>query len=129
MNEEGQVIRNKTRLVCKRYAQVEGIDFEEIFSHVAILESRRMFLDPTSYKAFKAYHMYAKSTFLNCDSEEEVCIEQPEGFQLPERKDYTCKLRKYIYGLKQAPRAWYARLDNTFNSKDSRKGQQTVICT
>jgi hypothetical protein len=30
-NEDGQVIRNKERLVCKGYAQVEGIDFEETF--------------------------------------------------------------------------------------------------
>lgn len=31
LNEDGQVVRNKARLVCKWYAQVEGIDFEEIF--------------------------------------------------------------------------------------------------
>ena len=28
MNEDGQVIRNKARLVCKGYAQIEGIEFE-----------------------------------------------------------------------------------------------------
>ena len=27
-NEVGQVIRNKSRLVCKGYVQVEGVDFE-----------------------------------------------------------------------------------------------------
>ena len=27
-SQDGQVIRNKARLVCKGYAQVEGIDFE-----------------------------------------------------------------------------------------------------
>ena len=29
LNEEGKVIRNKVKLVCKGYAQIEGIDFEE----------------------------------------------------------------------------------------------------
>ena len=29
LNENGKVIRNKEMLVCKGYAQVEGIDFEE----------------------------------------------------------------------------------------------------
>jgi hypothetical protein len=38
LNEDGQVIRNKARLVCKGYAQVEGIEFEETFAPVAILE-------------------------------------------------------------------------------------------
>jgi hypothetical protein len=31
LNEYGQVIRNKDRLVCKGYAQVEGIDFDDTF--------------------------------------------------------------------------------------------------
>jgi hypothetical protein len=31
LNEDGQVTRNKARLVCKGYTQVEGINFEEIF--------------------------------------------------------------------------------------------------
>lgn len=44
MNEEGKVIRNKARLVCKGYSQVEGIDFEEAFALVSRLEAIRMFL-------------------------------------------------------------------------------------
>ncbi len=34
LNEWGQVIRNKARLLCKGYAQIEGIDFEETFALV-----------------------------------------------------------------------------------------------
>eukprot|EP00253_Pinus_taeda_P020653 PITA_20653 len=32
MNEDGQIIKNKARLVCKDYSQIEGIDFEETFT-------------------------------------------------------------------------------------------------
>jgi hypothetical protein len=35
LNEDGKIVRNKSILVCKGYAQVEGVDFEETFSHVA----------------------------------------------------------------------------------------------
>jgi hypothetical protein len=35
LNEDGQVTQNKARLVCKGYAQVEGIEFEEIFAPVS----------------------------------------------------------------------------------------------
>ena len=44
VNENGQVIRNKARLVCKGYAQVEGVYFEETFAPMAILEALRIFL-------------------------------------------------------------------------------------
>jgi hypothetical protein len=37
LDEDGQVVRNKARLVYKGYAQVEGIDFEETFAPVARL--------------------------------------------------------------------------------------------
>ena len=38
-------------------------------------------------------------------------MEQLEGFNIVEGKEFVCKLKKEIYGLKQAPRAWHARLD------------------
>ena len=77
LNENGDVIRNKARLVCKWYAQQEGIDFEEKFSPIARLEAIRMFLAFSSFQRFKVYQMDVKSAFLNGDLEEEVYIEQP----------------------------------------------------
>jgi hypothetical protein len=66
--------------------------------------------------------MDVKSTFLNGELEEEVYIEQPEGFLLSEREDYVCRLKKALYGLKQAPRAWYSRLDRYLQEQGFRKG-------
>nr|GFA32704.1 retrovirus-related Pol polyprotein from transposon TNT 1-94 [Tanacetum cinerariifolium] len=43
-NEENTVIRNKSRLVAKGYAQKEGVDFEESFAPVARLEAVRLFI-------------------------------------------------------------------------------------
>jgi len=80
LNEDGKVVRNKARLVCKGYAQVEGIDFEETFAPVARLEAIRMFLALAVYKNFKVYQMDVKSAFLNGNLDEEVYTEQPDGF-------------------------------------------------
>nr|GEZ63541.1 hypothetical protein [Tanacetum cinerariifolium] len=81
-DEENTVIRNKSRLVAKGYAQKEGVDFEESFAPVARLEA------------------------------EEVYVNQPDGLVDPYHPDKVYHLKKALYGLKQAPRAWYNELSN-----------------
>jgi len=122
LNEDGQVTRNKAILVCKGYAQVEGIDFYETFAPVARMEAIRMFLAYACSRKIKVYQMDVKSAFLNGELEEEVYIEQPEGFLLSQKEDYVCRLKKALYGLKQAPRAWYARLDGYLCQQGFKKG-------
>jgi hypothetical protein len=60
--------------------------------------------------------MDVKTTFLNGVIEEEVYIEQPQGFEVEDIKPHLCRLKKALYGLKQAPRAWYGRIDNFLTS-------------
>ena len=110
IDENGEITRNKERLVCKGYAQEEGLDYGKTFAAVAKMERVRTLLAYLAYKGFKVYQMDVKSTFLNGILEEEVYIEQPEGFFDEKNKDKVCKLHKALYGLKQAPRAWYERL-------------------
>jgi hypothetical protein len=55
--------------------------------------------------------MDVKTTFLNGEIEEEVYIEQPEGFVIHNKQSHVCRLKKALYGLKQAPRAWYEKMD------------------
>src|SRR5208282_541749 len=45
------------------------------------------------------------------DLEEEIYMEQPEGFEVGTKKDdLVCRVRKSIYGLKQAPRIWNQKI-------------------
>jgi hypothetical protein len=63
--EDGEVVRNKAPLVAQGYSQVEGLDFGEIFAHVARLEAIRILLAFAKSKGFKLYQMDVKSAFLN----------------------------------------------------------------
>jgi hypothetical protein len=122
LNEQGQIVKNKSILVCKGYAQVEGHDFDETFAPVEILETIRIFLAYACHKNFKVYQMDVKSTFLNADLEEEVYVEKLEGFSLTYNPNYVCKLKKALYGLKQAPLAWYYILYKFLQNKGFKKG-------
>ena len=55
--------------------------------------------------------MDVKTTFLNGELEEEIYMEQPEGFVVLGKKNKVCKLVKSLYGLKQAPKQWHAKFD------------------
>jgi hypothetical protein len=63
--KDGEVVRNKARLVDQGYSQVEGPDFGESFAPVARLEVNRILLDFAASKGFKLYQMDMKSAFLN----------------------------------------------------------------
>eukprot|EP00253_Pinus_taeda_P003110 PITA_03110 len=60
------------------------------------------------------HQMAVKTVFLNGVIEEEVYIEQPEGFEVFSSESHVCRLKRALYGLKQAPHAWYTRIDNYF---------------
>ena len=54
-DEEGNVIRNKARLVAQGYLQMEGVDYDETFASVARMESIRILLALACQLKFKLY--------------------------------------------------------------------------
>jgi hypothetical protein len=65
--------------------------------------------------------MDVKTTFIHCDLEEQIYMEQPEGFNQPGQEHLVCKLKKSLYVLKQSPRQWYKRFDFYMIKIDYRK--------
>ena len=121
-DNDGNVVRNKARLVAQGYTQVEGIDFDETFAPVARLESIRLLFAVACHLNFKLHQMDVKTAFLNGVLQEEVFVEQPKGFEDPHFPNHVYKLKKALYGLKQAPRAWYDRLSTHLLSKGYTRG-------
>nr|GEU36714.1 hypothetical protein [Tanacetum cinerariifolium] len=120
LDEYGDVLKNKARLVAMGYRQEEGIDFEESFVSVACIEAIRIFIANAVSKNMTIYQMDVKTAFLNGELKEEVYVSQPEGFVDPDHSTHVYRLKKALYGLKQAPRAWYDTLsrfllDNNFS--------------
>nr|GEY74279.1 retrovirus-related Pol polyprotein from transposon TNT 1-94 [Tanacetum cinerariifolium] len=58
-NEYGDVLKNKARLVAKRYRQEEGVDFKESFAPVARIEAMRIFIANAANKNITIYQMDA----------------------------------------------------------------------
>lgn len=100
----GNIVKYKARLVAKGFTQVHGVDYGETFSPVARLSSIRLLLAFAAKLNLDVDHLDVETAFLNGDLEEEIFMEQPEGFSNDKSK--VCLLKKSLYGLKQAPRQW-----------------------
>ena len=115
---DGSIERYKARLVAKGYSQVEGIDFHEIFSPVVKLVSIRTVLALTALLDLELEQLDVKTTFLHGDLDEEIYMDQPEGFVQGRSRRLVCKLRKSLYGLRQSPRQWYKKFDSFMVSQN-----------
>ncbi|GJU97714.1 putative ribonuclease H-like domain-containing protein [Tanacetum coccineum] len=122
-DERGIVIRNKARLVAQGHRQKEGIDYEEIFAHVARIMAIRLFLAYASFMGFLVYQMDVKSAFFYGTIEEEVYATQPPGFKDPDHLDKVYKVVNALYRLHQAPRAWYETLANYLLGNGFKRGK------
>ena len=86
--------------------QIYGLDYTDTYANVADIDTIRLLLAMASFYDWECDTVDIVTAFLNGDLEEEVYMDQIEGFE----EDPTCtkvyKLLKSIYGLKQAPRTW-----------------------
>ena len=96
----GEIDRYKARLVAKGFEQREDYDYEEIFSHVARMETMRLIIALTAQKQWKIHQMDVKSAFLNGPLDEEVYVKQLSGFIQSGKEEKVYRLTKTLYGLK-----------------------------
>lgn len=110
-DKNGDIDKYKARLVAKGCGQKAGIDFQETFSPVVRYSSIRLILALSVEYDFIIHQMDVVSAYLNGDLQDEIYMEQPEGFVDQKHPTKVCKLLKGLYGLKQAGREWNHKLD------------------
>nr|GEU77186.1 hypothetical protein [Tanacetum cinerariifolium] len=89
LDELGDILKNKARLVARGYRQEVGIDFEESFASVARLEAIRIFLAYVVHMNMVVYQMDVKTAFLNGNLQEEVYVSQPDEFVDPDNPNHV----------------------------------------
>lgn len=76
--ERGKIF--KARYVAKGYNQTEGIDYHETFAPTANLTSVRALMPIPAQKDFFVHQMDVRTAYLHAPIEEDIYLEQPEGF-------------------------------------------------
>ncbi|GJX64041.1 retrovirus-related pol polyprotein from transposon TNT 1-94 [Tanacetum coccineum] len=112
MKADGTIDKYKARLVIKGFRQREGLDYFDTYSPVTRITSIRMILAIAALRNLEVHQMDVKTAFLNRDLEEEIYMNQPEGFIAPGQEGKVCRLVKSLYGLKQAPKQWHQKFDH-----------------
>lgn len=104
--------RYKARFVIKGYSQVFGLDYTETYAPVAKNYSLRLILAIAAAKNLEMIQLDVKTAFLYGKLDEEIYMQQPEGFVIPGKEQEVCRLVKSIYGLKQASRVWNIKFND-----------------
>jgi len=109
-DEKGEIYQHKVQVVAKGYSQIHRVDYTDTYAPVARMESMRTILHIGATLDWEINQLDIKTAFLNGDLEEEVYMEQPEGWKEAGKEDWVYQLNKMLYGLKQAGRGWSSRL-------------------
>lgn len=96
----------KARFVALGNRQVEGLDYGDTFAPTGKPTSLRLLVAMASIHGWDIHQMDAVTAFLNGILEEEIYIEQPEGYVIEGQEGKMLRLNRSLYGLKQSPKIW-----------------------
>lgn len=126
LKPDGSIDKYKARLVVVGFSQKKDVDYFATYSPVAKIATIRAIIALAAIHNLIIHQMDVKTAFLNGDLDEEIYINQAEGFVTPGQESKVCKLRKSLYGLKQALIQWYEKFNAaiisngfTVNTSDS----------
>ena len=101
---DGSIDKYKARLFVKGYKQKEGVNYFDTYSPITRIPSIQMLMAIAMLHNLEIHQMNVKNASLNGELDEEIYMEQPEGFIVPGKEKKVCRLVKSLYRLKQAPK-------------------------
>ncbi|KAL0409637.1 UNVERIFIED_CONTAM: Retrovirus-related Pol polyprotein from transposon TNT 1-94 [Sesamum radiatum] len=121
------VLRRSTResrvpesleLTGRSRASRPEVEFEETYSPVAMTKSIHILLAIAAWYDYEIWQMDVKTAFLNGFVEEEIFMDQSEGFTAVGEEQKVCRLQRSIYCLKQTSRSWNTSFDEVIRGYD-----------
>ena len=103
----------KARLVTQGFSQVEGVDYNKLFSPVVQFESVCLMLTLTALHNWHMMGVDVCTAYLYGKLDEEIYMHQPKGFIARGQESKVIRLKRALYGLKQAGLAWWKELSNS----------------
>ncbi|GJZ24676.1 zinc finger, CCHC-type containing protein [Tanacetum coccineum] len=118
------------------------IDYFDTYAPEARMSTIRLLIAMASIQNLIIHQMDVKTAFLNGELDEEVYINQSQGFIMPGNENKVCNRIKSLYGLKQAPKQWHQKFDEVVLSngyllnqaekyvycKFDKSGKGVIIC-
>jgi hypothetical protein len=117
LRPDGTIEKYKASLVAKGYTQKEGKDFFDTYSPMARLTTIRVLLSLATSHGLLVHQMDVETAFLNRKLDEEIYMDQPDGFVVDGQEGKVCKLLNSLYGLKQEPMQWHEKFERTLTTK------------
>ena len=99
-----------------RVIHKKGENFFDTYSPVARIATIRVLLALAASYDLLVHQMDVKTAFLYGELEEEIYMEQPNGFAVPREDNKVYRLIKSLYGLKQASKQRHEKFDTTLTS-------------
>ena len=106
-------IHKKARLVAQGFLQVEGVDYNKLFSPVVWFESMHLMLALTALHNWYMTRVDVHTAYVYGKLDEEIYMHQPEGFISRGQESKVIHLKRALYSLKQAGLAWWKELSNS----------------
>ena len=88
------------------FEQVHGLDYDETFAPVVSFDTIWTLLAFAIQNDLLIHQMDLVAAFLSEIIDEEIYMEQPEGYVMRGQESKVCKLKRSLYGLKQSPPCW-----------------------